>query len=123
MEFWVEGLFRELTLTSKSGRIVPAHKNVLAAVSCYFQGLFRSDMKEVHENSVDFSMVDETVVNELLRFIYSGETSINFHNIRNLLKATDYLTIRPFALKGYGSIAHSASPHGLLTRSPRGRRV
>ena len=29
-----------------------------------------------------------------------------------------YLTIRPFALKGYGSITHSASPHGLLTRGP-----
>ena len=40
---------------------------------------------------------------------------------------SDYLgdtkTIRPFALKGHGSIAHSASPHGLLTRSPFGLRV
>ena len=30
----------------------------------------------------------------------------------------DTKTIRPFTLKGHGSIAHSASPHGLLTRSP-----
>ena len=93
MEFWVEGLFCDLTLTTNSGRIVPVHKNVLAAVSCYFQGLFRSDMKEVHENNVDLSMVDETAVNELLHFIYSGEISITFHNIRNLLHATDYLLI------------------------------
>ena len=28
------------------------------------------------------------------------------------------ISIRPFALKCHGSIAHSASPHGLLTRSP-----
>ena len=28
------------------------------------------------------------------------------------------LTIRPFALKGYGSIAHEAKPNGLLTRGP-----
>ena len=27
-----------------------------------------------------------------------------------------YLTIRPFALKGCGSIAHEAKPNGLLTR-------
>lgn len=93
MEFWVEGLFCDLTVTTDCGRIVPVHKNVLAAVSCYFQGLFRSDMKEVRENNVDFSMVDETVVNELLHFIYSGEISITFHNIRNLLQATDYLLI------------------------------
>ena len=32
----------------------------------------------------------------------------------------DTKTIRLFAPKGHGSIAHSASPHGLLTRSPSG---
>lgn len=93
MEFWVKGLFCDLTLTTNCGRIIPVHKNVLAAVSCYFQGLFRSDMREVRENNVDFSMVDETVVNELLHFIYNGEISITFHNVRNLLQATDYLLI------------------------------
>ena len=28
------------------------------------------------------------------------------------------ITIRPVALKGYGSIAHEAKPNGLLTRGP-----
>ncbi len=93
MEFWAEGLFCDLTLTTNCGRIVPVHKNILAAVSCYFQGLFRSDMKEVHENNVDFGMVSETVVNELLNFIYSGKISITFDNVRSLLQASDYLLI------------------------------
>ena len=30
----------------------------------------------------------------------------------------DYLTIRPVARKGYGSIAHEAKPNGLLIRGP-----
>ena len=30
----------------------------------------------------------------------------------------DYLTIRPVARKGYGSIAHEAKPNGLLTPWP-----
>ena len=30
----------------------------------------------------------------------------------------DYLTIRPVARKGCGSIAHEAKPNGLLTRGP-----
>ena len=30
----------------------------------------------------------------------------------------EYLTIRPVARKGYGSIAHEAKPNGLLTRGP-----
>ena len=35
----------------------------------------------------------------------------------------DTKTIRPFTLKGHGSIAHEAKPHGLLTRSPQGLQV
>lgn len=93
MEFWVEGLFCDLTLTTSCGRVIPVHKNILAAVSCYFQGLFRSDMKEVRENNVDFGIINETVVSELLNFVYSGKISITFDNVRSLLQASDYLLI------------------------------
>ena len=41
-----------------------------------------------------------------------------FFATRAVLKIGEYLTIRPFALKGYGSIAHEAKPNGLLTRGP-----
>ena len=34
------------------------------------------------------------------------------------LKIGEYLTIRPVARKGYGSIAHEAKPNGLLTPGP-----
>ena len=34
------------------------------------------------------------------------------------LKQLYYLTIRPVARKGYGSIAHEAKPNGLLIRGP-----
>ena len=34
------------------------------------------------------------------------------------LRIAEYLTIRPVALSGYGSIAHEAKPNGLLTRGP-----
>ena len=51
-EFQVQGLFCDVTLTTSGGRVIPVHKNILAAVSSYFQGLFRSEMKEVHEHNV-----------------------------------------------------------------------
>ena len=41
-----------------------------------------------------------------------------FFEIRVVLKIREYLTIRPVARKGYGSIAHEAKPNGLLTRGP-----
>ena len=49
----------------------------------------------------------------------------SFHRVEGLkhalvavAKVDDYLTIRPVARKGYGSIAHEAKPNGLLTRGP-----
>ena len=41
-----------------------------------------------------------------------------FFATRVVLKIGEYLTIRPVARKGYGSIAHEAKPNGLLTRGP-----
>ena len=41
-----------------------------------------------------------------------------FFATREVLKIGEYLTIRPVALSGYGSIAHEAKPNGLLTRGP-----
>ena len=41
-----------------------------------------------------------------------------FFATRAVLKIGEYLTIRPLARKGYGSIAHEAKPNGLLTRGP-----
>ena len=42
---------------------------------------------------------------------------------RRSLLLQAYLTIRPAAQEGYGSIAHEAKQNGLLTRGPWGRRV
>ena len=41
-----------------------------------------------------------------------------FFATRATLKIGGYLTIRPVALSGYGSIGHEAKPNGLLTRCP-----
>ena len=93
LAFQRDGLFCDLTLTTGSGLVIPVHKNVLAAVSCYFKGLVRSEMKEVYESNVDFSVIDEAIIEELLNFLYSGEISITFDNARSLLQASDYLLI------------------------------
>lgn len=93
LTFQGKGLFCDLTLTTGSGMVIPVHKNILAAVSCYFKGLFRSEMKEVYESNVDFAVIDEAIIEELLNFVYSGGISITFDNVRSLLQASDYLLI------------------------------
>ena len=51
----------------------------------------------------------EPIVLIILQIIFATGT---------VLKIGEYLTIRPVARKGYGSIAHEAKPNGLLTRGP-----
>lgn len=68
-----------------SGKVVLVYKNVLVVVSCYFEGFFRLEMREVYEKNVDFGVIDEIVVEELLNFVYIGEINIFFYNVRNLL--------------------------------------
>ena len=41
-----------------------------------------------------------------------------FFAMHAIFKIREYLTTRPVARKGYGSIAHEAKPNGLLTRGP-----
>ncbi|XP_074613220.1 kelch-like protein 23 [Acropora palmata] len=107
--FQMGGLFCDLTLTMSSGKVVPVHKNVLASTSCYFKGLFRSEMREVHENSVYFGVIDEAIVEDLLKFVYLGEINITFDNSRSLLQASDYLLIEPLKRQIIDFIKNSTS--------------
>ena len=91
--FQIEGLFCDVSITTNCGSIIPVHRNILAAVSGYFQGLLRSEMKEVKERYVDLTMVDAVTASELLKFLYWGKISITFDNVKSLLQASDYLLI------------------------------
>ncbi|KAL7303982.1 hypothetical protein TKK_0003638 [Trichogramma kaykai] len=52
---------------------IPAHKIVLAAASPVFRAMFTHDMLENLENSVKIMDITENIVNEMLRFIYTGK--------------------------------------------------
>ena len=82
----------------------------------------RLDISELHLKMMTWSRGN--VVSKLFRSFLSLDVQLAFANFI-IAFLSDYLgdtkTIsRPFALKGHGSIANSASPHGLLTRSPSG---
>ena len=68
--------------------------------------------------------------NNQLQVVFRGQSDKNMSlDARNADKSKfriplhccaciNYLTIRPVALSGYGSIAHEAKPNGLMTRGP-----
>ncbi|UYV69896.1 SPOPL [Cordylochernes scorpioides] len=53
-------------------RMFQAHKNILAARSSVFEAMFEHDMKD--QNLINITNVEPTVMQELLRFMYTGNS-------------------------------------------------
>ena len=58
-----------------NGKHFHAHKNMLAARSSVFAAMFKDEMAEKINNTVEITDIDHEVFEEVLRYIYTGETS------------------------------------------------
>lgn len=67
--------FSDVTIYA-SGREFKAHKAILAARSPMFRGMFSHDMKETKYNRVEVEDVEPDVLEEMLRFVYTGKTCL-----------------------------------------------
>ena len=82
----------DVSLTCSSGKIVPAHRMVLAACSDYFYRLFK-DLPEKHPVIV-FKDASEQILNDLLEFMYRGEVEVDESNLSDFLKFADTLQVK-----------------------------
>lgn len=59
------------------GKLIPAHKSILAARCTYFQALFRSFMPEDNTVNIQIGDISPSIeaFNSLLRYIYHGDTT------------------------------------------------
>ena len=69
------------------------HKIILVAGSPFFRGLFTNDMKEARSASIALEKVSVSIMEDLLRFMYTGEVELTNQNVQELLVAADYLLI------------------------------
>lgn len=67
--------FSDVTIYA-NGREFKTHKAILAARSPMFRGMFSHDMRETKFNRVEVPDVDPDVLEEMLRFIYTGKSSL-----------------------------------------------
>ncbi|XP_065205256.1 speckle-type POZ protein B-like [Planococcus citri] len=63
--------FADFTI-SANGKNYHVHKVILASRSTYFAKLFESGMKENQQNRVEITDVNEDIMGEMLKFIYTG---------------------------------------------------
>ena len=83
----------DITLVAKEGKEFKAHRNVLSAASPFFVKLLQSDMKEKEEGVIRFEEISESILGDVLEFIYTGSVKINEENAKDLIIAADYLML------------------------------
>ncbi|UYV73261.1 SPOPL [Cordylochernes scorpioides] len=66
----------DVVLKADNNQEIHAHKAILSARSSVFAAMFRNDMKENKENTVDLSHIKYEVLVEVVKYIYTG-TSTN----------------------------------------------
>jgi len=76
------------------GRTFYAHKTILASCSPYFKAMFSSKMKESNETKpIILNDIEGQNMEELLKYIYTGEIELRHDNIRPIIAAANYLLI------------------------------
>lgn len=65
--------FSDVIISAK-GKEFHAHKAILAARSPMFKGMFSHDMRESKQNRVEVTDIEPDVLEEMLRFIYTGKS-------------------------------------------------
>ena len=84
----------DITLLAKEGNEFKAHRNVLFAASPFFAKLLQSNMKEKEQGVIRLEEISESILADVLQFIYTGSVEINREkNAKDLIISADYLLL------------------------------
>ena len=84
----------DITLVAKEGKEFKAHRNVLSAVSPFFDRVFENEWKEKEEGIIRFEEISESILEGVLEFIYTGHVEIHDEQSgKDLIIAADYLLL------------------------------
>lgn len=71
----------------------PVHKCVLSSFSPYFKAMFTTGLAETDQDLVTLNGVEAGMMAGLIEYAYTGEITINKHNVQNLLSAANLLEV------------------------------
>ena len=77
------------------GKEFKAHKAVLAAASPFFLTLLESNMRESNEHLIKVELEEATasIMEDVLKYVYTGNVSVTEQSAHNLIATADYLLL------------------------------
>ncbi|XP_060685290.1 kelch-like protein 28 isoform X1 [Hemiscyllium ocellatum] len=73
---------------------IHAHKVVLASISPYFKAMFTGNLSENENSEVEFQCIDETALQAIVEYAYTGTIFISQDTVESLLPAANLLQIK-----------------------------
>ena len=108
-----EGFFCDVTINAGK-QTIAANRLVLSCYSRYFEGMFKSQMKERYESAIEIQAVDGQTTKALIDFIYIGSVTINNENVMLLLSGADYFQVQEVKQFCFEYLRTNVSPDNAL---------
>ena len=107
--------FCDVTVEVK-GKEFKAHKLILGAASPFFLSLLESDMKESNEQLIRIELEEATacVMEDVLKYIYTGTVSLTEEGCHNLIATADYLLLPGLKSTACGFLEANITPMNCL---------
>ncbi|KAJ8941237.1 hypothetical protein NQ318_015669 [Aromia moschata] len=74
-----------------NNKIIKAHRNVLACSSPYLDSILKHH--KIIREQLSISCLDSDIFNDILNFMYTGEITIEYSNVEELLKLADHFIL------------------------------
>ncbi|XP_077968799.1 uncharacterized protein LOC120344635 [Styela clava] len=101
-----------INVGEKSFRV---HRTVLAASSEYFEAMFSSNLKEVHDGHVNMKDVNQNGIAQCVEFMYKGKADLKLENIQHILHASNLLQMEELTNLCFQFLEINISPINCLS--------
>ncbi|XP_077968735.1 uncharacterized protein LOC144422786 [Styela clava] len=101
-----------INVGEKSFRV---HRTVLAASSEYFEAMFSSNLKEVHDGHVNMKDVNQNGIAQCVEFMYKGKADLKIENIQHILHASNLLQMEELTNLCFQFLEINISPINCLS--------